>query len=276
MLIFASHITSKDNFRADKASRAKVTETEYSLHPKVYQDITQKLRTPKIDLFASYLNAKCKTFISWHPDPESSGRTSPPVAKPYPGGRSVIREACRRKHIPENAMELMIAALSLSTTKQYNSTFVKWWAFCQGQPDKIYQPTVQDILEVLTQEFQNGSTYSTTNTHRYEEIWDPHPALLMLEKLHPLDSLGLKKLTIKLILLLTLGTAHRVQTLSKIRLGNIRSTEQGVEVKITDIIKTSAPKRMQPKLILPFFKEKPEFCAATTLLHYMDSWIEQN
>ncbi|VEN62193.1 unnamed protein product [Callosobruchus maculatus] len=218
-----------------------------------------------------------------------------------PWGPQCCQGSLQEKHVPENAIELMMAALSPSTIKQYNSTFSKWWTFCQGQQDKIYQPTIQDILEFLTQEFRSGSGYSTINTHRsalnalseagknseverfmrgvfksrpsfprYEEIWDPHPVLLMLEKLHPLNSLDLKKLTIKLTLLLALCTAQRVQTLSKIRLPNIRSTEQGVKVTITDLIKTSAPKKMQPELTFPFFKEKPELCAATALLYYVD------
>nr|CAH7742645.1 unnamed protein product [Callosobruchus chinensis] len=160
---------------------------------------------------------------------------------------------------------------------------------CQDYQDKIYQP-VQDILEFLTQEFRSGAGYSTINTHRSalnaiskagknseverfmrgEKIWNPLQYCLCLKKLHPLNRLDLKKLKIKLTLLLALCTAQRVQTLSKIRLPNIRCTEQGVKVTITDVIKTSAHKKMQPELTFTFFKEKPELCAATVLLYFVD------
>lgn len=39
---------------------------------------------------------------------------------------------------------------------------------------------------------------------------------------------------------------------------------------ITDIIKTSAPNKTQPKLTIPFFQDKPSLCVASTLLHYIN------
>lgn len=72
----------------------------------------------------------------------------------------------------------------------------------------------QDILKFLSEEYQNNSKYNTLNAHRsalntltdagkiesrifncrplfpkYEEIWDPHPMLVMLGKLYPLHDL---------------------------------------------------------------------------------------
>lgn len=105
---------------------------------------------------------------------------------------------------------------------------------------------------------------------KYDETWDPHPVLLMLEKLHPNESLDLRNLTIKLTLLLALSTAQRVQTLSKIKIKNIRHIEGGIEIDITDILKTSAPRKPQPQLRFLFFKDKPALCAAATILHYID------
>lgn len=83
---------------------------------------------------------------------------------------------------------------------------------------------------------------------KYEEIWDPYPVLVMLGKLYPLHDLDLKILSIKLILLLALCTAQRVQTLSSIRLENTHHREEGLHIKINDILKTSTPKSAQPKL----------------------------
>lgn len=69
---------------------------------------------------------------------------------------------------------------------------------------------------------------------------------------------------------LALCTVQRVQTLSKIRLENIQHREKGLHIKITDILKTSIPKSTQPILQLPFFTEKTNLCAATTILHYIE------
>lgn len=124
----------------------------------------------------------------------------------------------------------MVSSLSDNIIKQYNTTYKKWWTFCQSNLNMIFQPSTQDILRFLSQEYQNKSSYNTLNTHRsalniltdsgksklierfmkgtfkcrpsfpkYEEIWDPHPVLVMLGNLYPLHDLDLKTLSIKLI-----------------------------------------------------------------------------
>ncbi|KAJ8981502.1 hypothetical protein NQ317_016499 [Molorchus minor] len=106
---------------------------------------------------------------------------------------------------------------------------------------------------------------------KYENIWDPLPVLVFIEKLYPLENLPLEKLTTKVVLLIALCSAQRCQTLSKIRISNIIKNEIGIDIIITDIIKTSAPKRQQPRLIFPFYKEKPQLCTASTIIHYIES-----
>ncbi|XP_030750160.1 uncharacterized protein LOC115877950 [Sitophilus oryzae] len=69
--IFASYIQSKENWQADQASRTLPKETEWSLNNNIFNDITQQLGQPDIDLFASVANNKCKRYFSWYIDPES-------------------------------------------------------------------------------------------------------------------------------------------------------------------------------------------------------------
>ncbi|KAJ8918214.1 hypothetical protein NQ315_014082, partial [Exocentrus adspersus] len=57
--------------------------------------------------------------------------------------------------------------------------------------------------------------------------------------LYPNEELSLKNLTYKMVMLLALATAHRVQTLSLINVDNIESTNSGFQIKIPDRIKTS-------------------------------------
>jgi len=84
-----------------------------------------------------------------------------------------------------------------------------------------------------------------------------------------LESLSLTDLTIRPALLLALSTAQRGQTLSKISLPNIHFTYVGVEVAITDLIKTSKPGVAQPLLRLPYF-DNHKLCVASTLQSYLD------
>lgn len=105
---------------------------------------------------------------------------------------------------------------------------------------------------------------------KYSTTWDPYPVLNFLGKLYPLEKLELKDITIKLSTLLALISAHRLQTLSKIRLENIKQLEDRIEIQIPDRIKSSKPKNFQPTLVLPFFKEIPSLCLASTLLAYIE------
>lgn len=83
--------------------------------------------------------------------------------------------------------------------------------------------------------------------------------------MYPLAELKLSQLTEKLIMLLALVTAHRKQTLSLIKVSQMRKTTEGYEIRIPDKIKTSRPGLNQPVLILPTVDKKPELCVVRTL-----------
>lgn len=70
--------------------------------------------------------------------------------------------------------------------------------------------------------------------------------------------------------LLALITGGRIQTLSLIRISNIRESEDKIQIPVTDPIKTSGPGRPQPTLHIPFFDENKLLCVATTLKTYIE------
>lgn len=51
---------------------------------------------------------------------------------------------------------------------------------------------------------------------------------------------------------------------------NIEFDDKGVKIKITNLLKTSAPGKHQASLSLPFFHTKPEICTALTLKGYVE------
>lgn len=69
--VFASYINTNDNTEADKESRLKVGNSEFTLSDFYFQKILNQFGTPDIDLFASKLNSKCQNYVSWKPDPDS-------------------------------------------------------------------------------------------------------------------------------------------------------------------------------------------------------------
>lgn len=216
----------------------------------------------------------------------------------YPGCIRTLWLAHRSRGVPESVINILISSLAENTIKQYNSTYKKWWEFCGG--NDVFNAEPNKIMEFLNAEFEKGSNYNTLNQHRsaintllqstddpsitrfmkgvfrlrpvfprYNETWDPNPVLDYFESLVPLNTLPLEKLTYKLVILLALTTSQRVQTLTKIKLSNIKYFKEKIEINIPDIIKTSGPRKCQPKIVLPYFSERPNICVASTLKFYI-------
>lgn len=71
IFLFASYIASIDNSIADFESRVVSVDTEWSLSHDAFLKLLAVLGPFNIDLFASIINAKCSTYVSWFPDPGS-------------------------------------------------------------------------------------------------------------------------------------------------------------------------------------------------------------
>lgn len=69
--VFASYINTKDNFKADFESRRLETETEFEISSEAFKKIIDSFGKPDVDLFASRVNAKCDSYVSWLRDPSS-------------------------------------------------------------------------------------------------------------------------------------------------------------------------------------------------------------
>lgn len=196
-----------------------------------------------------------------------------------------------------------MVSLAESTWKQYIGPIKLWSFFCQETETDIYKAGANRILDFLRKRLDLGASYGTLNTMRavislisendvtndpiisrffrgifrlkpikpkYDVTWDVGPVLEFIATQYPLETLNLQQLSERLVTLLALGTAHRVQTFSLMKLDNISRSSEGFEIKISDIIKTSRPGAFQPLLLLPFYREKPKLCIASTLLKYLE------
>ena len=57
------------NVEADEASRKFNDRTEWELHRDTFEALCERVGRPDIDLFASRLNNKLESYVSWKPDP---------------------------------------------------------------------------------------------------------------------------------------------------------------------------------------------------------------
>ena len=68
----ARHIPGRLNVIADKLSRlGRTIQTEWSLHPEVFQAVCSRWHQPQVDLFATRFNNKLPQFVSPVPDPQA-------------------------------------------------------------------------------------------------------------------------------------------------------------------------------------------------------------
>ncbi|KYN09294.1 hypothetical protein ALC57_18590 [Trachymyrmex cornetzi] len=198
---------------------------------------------------------------------------------------------------------MLISSITASTLKQYESNLRYWWSFTHLRSIDYFNSRPTDIIDFLNLRFNEGGSYSTLNTAcsaislisvydinndglisrfmkgvykqkptrpKYATTWDITPVLDYFEKLHPLKDLRLKDAAGKVATLLALTTAQRLQTLSLINIDNITRSETGINIKITDRIKTSEPGAFHPELILPFFKERTALCVASAVLEFCE------
>lgn len=196
----------------------------------------------------------------------------------------------------------MLSSVSNNTLKQYNTLYKLWWQFCNTNGIEIFDPQLADILTFLAEQFNRGGSYGTINSHRsalslllgssigsnesikrllkgifkqkpcipkYIGTWDPQIVLNHVADWFPNRNLSLDKITKKVCVLLAICTAHRVQTLSLIKVSNIIKGTDSLQIPISDIIKTSGVGKDQPVLILPYFKDKLAICPATAVDDYL-------
>lgn len=196
----------------------------------------------------------------------------------------------------------MTASLSDNSLKQYDVYLKRWFQYCNKNNFDLYNASVPQIIYFLNKLYEEGAQYGTLNSCRsalalmmgnnvseddrvkrffkgvfrvrpplpkYSTIWDTSIVINHLSHLHPNELLPLEKISKKLITLMALLTAHRVQTLSKINIKNIEISTSKVTIKIPDFLKTTRLGYLQPMLVLPFFDEKPEICPGKTLITYL-------
>ncbi|XP_063366804.1 uncharacterized protein LOC134660224 [Cydia amplana] len=205
--------------------------------------------------------------------------------------------------VSSGAAEIMLESLAPNTVKQYDTYLKRWYMFCGKNNIDYFKATIPEVLTFLTELCSEGAGYGSVNCcksalvlllgnkissddrvkrfmkgvfrlhppqPKYNTTWDPQLVLNHLSKLSPNKNLSLENLSKKLVTLLAIVTAHRVQTLSLIKLSNIYHYSDKVLIKISDLIKTSRPGSHQPVLSLPFFKEKPDICPGQALLDYIN------
>ena len=198
----------------------------------------------------------------------------------------------------------MCASWRKSSIKQYSVYLKKWTVFCADNRVDVRAPSEVQIVDFLTSLFQRGESYSAINTARsalssfiineqgltagntrlvkrflkgvfelrppqprYEYIWDANIVLDFLKNFC-VEDISLVCLTKKLVTLMALASAQRVQTLSYINIDNICYQNDFVLIHVFDLLKQSNINRR--KFTMRFERnENPLICVYAHLEEFL-------
>ena len=174
-----------------------------------------------------------------------------------------MRKAFEMKGIPTISLDITLPSITDSTYKQYDSALKNWWYFCAKNKKDPFTDYIPDILEFLTEKFNNGASYGSVNCYRsaialivgptiaqddrskrffkgvaklrpqkskYDSTWNPKIVLDFFNSLPENGDLSIKELSLKVITLLALITGHRMQTFSLINIENIEKSDIKISI----------------------------------------------
>lgn len=244
---------------------------------------------------------------SQHRTPPLQPRERTPIGgKTAADGMSLIRESLQNKGISARAQELILQSWREGTQKQYRTYLQRWTTFSSGRNTDPIQPAISEVIDFLTELFDSGLGYSSLNTARcalssvihlddnktvgshplvnrflkavlnnrpsiprYQSVWDPTSVLTYLQTFPPLESISLKELTHKLVMLIALVTGQRCQSFHLMDITSMQKNTDHYKFIIKDIVKQSAPGRNLPELILPAFPADGRVCVYSVLSEYI-------
>ena len=183
---------------------------------------------------------------------------------------SLVWKSLKLQGISDKAARIIINSWRVGTKRQYQTSLKKWEEFCGKQQIDPVRPTLTMILDFLTELYEQGQQYSSLNTARsalssvialsgevpagrhplvcrflkgvfqerpalprYVDTWDVSLVLNYIKDQYPLEKLGLKELTLKLVVLISLLSGQRTQTLQELCMKDIILTDSDCTMHIT-------------------------------------------
>ena len=197
----------------------------------------------------------------------------------------------------------MGASCRESSRRQYLSYIRKWESYC-GRMDVAYDSvSITDVLEFLAglhhdqhlsysainsarsalssylnievgsnklvSKLMRGIFNSNPPRPRYNVTWDIGKVLTLLRTWSPMTGLELDKLTLKVVMLMALTSAQRVQTLHKAKIDRMISTPERVIFFIDELLKQHRPGFTGLQLEFPAYPADARLCIATHIRHYI-------
>ena len=219
---------------------------------------------------------------------------TPTAQSDVPTPLPLVREQLQSQGISSSASDIIMQFWHTSTRVQYSSYIKKWLEYCRKWQINPISPPVPSELSFLPELYHKGLSYSALNTARsalasvivlqgnqsfanhplvsrflkgtfttrpaipkYKEVWDVNTVLEHLKTLHPAETLPLKLLSLKIVMLMAILSGQRCQTIHALTTKDMKVSEDKVMFIINDLLKTTKPGKDCTKLEFLSFDEDP-------------------
>ena len=238
--------------------------------------------------------------------PASTPSAAAPIAQETStSGLPLVRDLLTSRGVSAGAAKIIMQSWRAGTQKQYHTYHQRWRVFCRSRGIDPISASLEDGLEFLHHQYQNGLSYSGINTARsalstviflpdgssfgnhplvsrflkgvfesrpslprYKHIWDVSVVLDYLKTLPSLEESNLKDIPHKTVMLVALLSGQRCQAVHALTISGMRTTSVTVHFEITKLLKTSKPGKHQGHLE---FKSYPaDLCVVTCLKRYVE------
>ncbi|XP_062582865.1 uncharacterized protein LOC134272071 [Saccostrea cucullata] len=221
-------------------------------------------------------------------------------------GMSIVRLQYQKRGISHQAASILLASWKSGTKKQYKTFYTRWFQYCSEKSIDPFCTTIETVIEFLAHLFRLGLGYSAINTargalssvglifdgftvgchplvirfmkgvfnlrpskSRYVHTWDASIVIKYLRKLSPVKYLSLKDLTLKLVMLISLICASRVQTISCMKLSNMTRRRNSFVFTFSDLLKTCRPNSSMSDMVLKSYPPDRRLCVYIVLCEYL-------
>jgi len=210
-----------------------------------------------------------------------------------------------RLKLPVSALRLYFNSCTKSTWIQYEMVMKKYFDYCKQRNVNPFSSSLDIAISFISSLFDNGFGYSYINLARsslstllpsidnckigehpmvvrivkgvgrlrppkcrYNVTWDVNLVLNLYKTWGENGSLSLKKLTLKLVGLLSLVTAQRCQTLECILISDI-IVGSSIQIRISKQLKTFNPRKSQPVINIAPYNNDESLCVVSCMKAYL-------
>ena len=234
-------------------------------------------------------------------------KDTPPVPskKLQAGCMAHFRAKLAKEGFSQKVSDILLSSWRKKTASQYESAWKAWSGWCSEWEINPFSTTLDNIFEFLADLFHKGFKFRTLGVYRsaissnhetvdgfvigkhpmmakfmkgvfslrppepkYFVTWDVRQVLDFLKTWSPAESLSLKQLTLKLVMLAALITAARSSSVNKMNLCFRYFKPHGVLFKVPGLTKCAGPKRPLQNLFLASFPPDRRLCFVNYLKQY--------